>query len=201
MSNNVYTNSQYSNVPVPYSAPYPWYIPFLNGGNPRTMYPYDAIYDQRYQEHNSDPKYQYFGNMAYPAYVQRHRVPQVYFDPKPTKYYSTSGYQYKIPPYPPYIYWYPNPVECRDVCGNKVCDAYHNALNNYNNCRRCQRMDPPQCWDPDNQMCKTCPPKQALKKCSSRGRYGCANPNGFPHDDVPPINPKYTGCKLCNPKF
>lgn len=194
---SIYSKNQYSNREDPYSAPYPYYIPFLNGGNPQTMYPYDALYDQKYQMQNSDPKYQYYGNMEYPYYVQRHRSPHVYFDPKPTKYWHSNGFQYRIPPYPPYIYWYPNPVECRDVCGNNVCDAYYNAMNNYRNCKRCQQKDPPQCWDSTSQKCTDCPPEEALEGCQLRTRYGCANPRGFPHADVPPINPKYTGCKMC----
>lgn len=195
---SIYRKSQYSNLSIPYQASYPYYVSHVKGGYPERQYPYDALLDQKYQYDNLNPRYQYYGNMGYPYSAQRHRAPQVYYDPKPTLFHhASSGHEYKIPPYPPYIYWYPNPKECRDVCGNKVCDEYHEQLSNYRNCRRCQRKDPPQCWDPSSQMCVECPPEQALENCASRYNYGCANPNGYQHADVPPINPLYTGCKSC----
>lgn len=198
---SMYQNtSQYSNVPQPYRAPYPHYIPFLNGGNPETLYPYDGLYDKKYQAARGNPKYQHYGSMDYPHYVQRHNQPQVYFNPKPVLKVNMSNPKAvlynEIPPYPNYIYWYPNPVECRDTCGNKVCDAYYEKANNYRNCMRCQRKDPPQCWSSQAQQCVNCPPEQALTACSSRVRYGMPNPNGELHADVAPQNPLYTGCKL-----
>jgi hypothetical protein len=193
----MYKVNQYNNRPVPYRAPFSNYLTYLNGGNPEPQYPYDALFDQQYQAASKKPYTKYSGSNDYPYYAQRHRAPHTYYDPKPTKYHHTDGYEYKIPKYPPYMYWYPNPVECRDTCGKQVCDSYHNALNNYTNCRRCQRNDPPQCWDESKQMCSECLPEQALSSCQSRSRYGCPNPRGFPNADVPPINPKYTGCKMC----
>jgi hypothetical protein len=70
-------------------------------------------------------------------------------------------------------------------------------MNNYRNCRRCQRKDPPQCWSPDRQECVDCAPEKALASCAARERYGCPNPNGEMHADVPPVNPLYTGCRMC----
>lgn len=180
--------SQYNNVPS-FRASYPNYIPFLNGGNPETLYPYDSMYDK---------KYQHFGSMDYPYYVQRHNAPQVYFNPKPLLKVDATNPRAilynEIPPYPNYIYWYPNPMKCQDVCGNKVCDAYYEKANNYRNCMRCQRKDPPQCWSSKFQQCINCPPEHALTPCASRTRYGMPNPNGELHADVSPQNPLYNGC-------
>ena len=197
---SIYQKSQYSNLAKPYRASYPYYIPHLNGGNPQTMYPYDAVYDQKYQGQNMDPRFQYYGNMEYPQSVQRHRMPYVYYNPKPKLYVDTTNpgaaHYYDIPPYPPYVYWYPNPMKCRDICGNKICDAYFRQINNYRNCTRCQRKQTPQCWSPEAQECVQCAPEEALASCASLDRYGSPNPNGQMHANVPPQNPLYTGCKL-----
>ncbi len=197
---NIFQKSQYSNLPRPYRASSSYYIPFLNGGNPEPTYPADALYDGTYQTDNMNPKYQYYGNMEYPQTVQRQNVPLVYYNPKPNLYVDASDpsslYYYTIHPYPPYVYWYPNPNECRDVCGNKVCEDYYNQMNNYRNCTRCQKNDPPQCWSSKKQQCVNCPPEKALEGCHLRTRYGIPNPNGELHADLPPQNPLYTSCKL-----
>lgn len=197
---SIYQKSQFSNIPNPYQASHPYYIPFLNGGNPEPMYPSDALYDGTYQKDVMNPQYQYFGTMNYPYTVQRQNVPYVYYNPKPNLYVDfsnpSSALYYNIPPYPPYVYWYPNPQTCADVCGNKICDKYYEQMNNYRNCKRCQLNDPPQCWSSSKQQCVNCPPEQALESCSSRRRYGMPNPNGEIHADVPPQNPLYTNCRL-----
>jgi hypothetical protein len=197
---SLYRNSQYSNKPFHYSTSNPYYIPFLNGGNPEPMYPSDALYDGTYQTDNMNPKYQYYGNLDYPQTVQRQNQPLVYYNPKPVlKVDATdksSILYYESPKYPPYVYYYPNPVECKDVCGNKICDAYYNKMNNYRNCRRCQMKSTPQCWCPRTQTCVNCPPEKALTSCASRTRYGMPNPNGALQADVPPQNPLYTSCRL-----
>ena len=138
--------------------------------------------------------------MNYSYFNDRQRIPRVAFNPKPVSYQAANGFAYQIPQYPPYIFWYPNPVECRDVCGKQVCDSYYKAMNDNRNCQRCQRKDPPQCWDSKADVCVDCPRATALASCNSRNTYGCANPRGFPHSDGAPINPLYTGCKLCSQK-
>lgn len=198
----MYSTGQYNNRPVPYESAYQYYISFLNGSNPNVQYPYDAQFDSKYQNDVVNPTYSTnVGEMNYPYYVQRHRSPEVFYDPKPTKYYNpVDNHIYQIPQYPPYMYWYPAPSECRDTCGKKVCDSYYKAMNDNRNCQRCQRKDPPQCWDSQIESCVDCPRSTALASCNSRNSYGCANPRGFPHSDGAPINPMYTGCKLCSRK-
>jgi hypothetical protein len=201
----MYSTSQYNNRPVPYEASYQYYTAFLNGGNPNPQYPYDAMYDRKYQKVVLNPSYKYYGDatdgrqMNYPYYVQRHRAPSVYYNSKP---YTTTAVSpdYRIPDAQPYMYWYPNPVECEDTCGKDVCNAYYKAMNDNRNCQRCQRKDPPQCWDSENETCIDCPRRVALASCNSRNTYGCANPRGFPNADSAPINPVYTGCQLCSRK-
>lgn len=100
---------------------------------------------------------------------------------------------HKVPEYPPTIYWYPNPMECEDVCGRKVCNQYYRKLNNYRMCQICQSQKTPMCWNPDAQRCDMCSPEQAWESCSDR--FGAQNPNGWLHANTGPINPKYTGCQ------
>lgn len=195
LAKSVYTNTQFTNVPGQVS--YPYYLPHLSGNIPQTHWPYDSVYDTTWQNNISHPKYRWYGNMEYPYYTQRHRTPKVFTRPKPM-YWKNNGFYYKIPSYPPYIYWYPNPYLCRDMCGDEICNEYFIRINDYRNCQRCQKRDPPQCWDPKSQKCINCPPELALEKCSLRKRFGCTNPNGYQHTDVPPINPLYTGCKMCS---
>lgn len=192
--NTIYTNTPYSNVPR--NASYPHGYSHIQGTLPETQYPYDSAYDHTYQRDIRHSKYRYYGNMEYPHWVQRHNMPQVYTDHKPRSY-TNNGYKYAIPPYPPYLYFYPNPVECRDACGKNTCDKYYYRLNNYNNCKRCQlvKSPGPMCWSSQKQQCVACPREQALSRCEDS--YGCGNPNGFPHDNVGPINPLYTGCQNC----
>jgi hypothetical protein len=112
---------------------------------------------------------------------------------------SDSGFNdvfFQLPDNGPYLYWYPNPTECRDVCNPKRCNEYYTQLNNYNNCNRCQ-LNPgrPMCWNPKTQQCYKCSQKKAMKSCTKPSAYGTPNPNGWPHREVGgPINPKYTGC-------
>lgn len=191
----IYTNTPYTNVPR--NAAYPYGLSHLTGSLPETHYPYDAVYDARYQRNVRDPRYKYHGNMQYPYYVQRHRTPKVFTEPKPRSY-KWNNYSYHIPSYPPYVYYQPNPIKCRDACGTDVCNEYFRRLNNYNNCRRCQlvKSPGPMCWSPTTQRCVSCPPEQALSRCQDS--FGCGNPNGGVHDNVAPINPLYTGCQNCN---
>ena len=100
---------------------------------------------------------------------------------------------HKVPEYPPTIYWYPNPMECEDVCGKKVCNKYYRQLNNYRMCQICQSQKTPMCWNPNAQRCEMCSPEQAWESCSDR--FGAQNPNGWLHANTGPINPKYTGCQ------
>lgn len=192
---SAYTTTQWSNIPN--DASYPYAIPHLNASIPQTQYPYDSVYDTQYQENIIHPKYRWYGNMEYPYFAQRHRQPKVYTRPKPSLRYD-NGHAYTIPSYPPYVYWYPNPLKCRDTCGDDICNAYFQKINNYRNCRRCQNQKTPKCWDPKFQKCVACPPEIALESCSSRKRFGCANPNGWDQGPTQPINPIYTGCKLCH---
>lgn len=193
---SIFANSWYSNVPR--SPSYPYGYPHLSASIPQTHYPLDSVYDNRYQKDVRNPKYRWFGNMEYPYFVQRHRQPKVFTEPKP-KYTIHNGYYYSVNSYPPYTYWYPNPMKCRDACGEKVCNEYFRRLNNYNNCKRCQLSRGynglPMCFDPKSQQCVECTPEQALENCEDR--FGCANPQGWPHARVPPQNPLYTGCKNC----
>src|SRR5690606_3034691 len=119
-------------------------------------------------------------------WVQRHRMPKVFTEPK-ARSYKWNGFSYQIPPYPNYMYWYPNPVECRDSCGLDVCNEYYRRRNNYLNCKRCQlvKSPGPMCWDSKVQRCVACPREQALSRCEDN--YGCGNPLGFPNDNVGPI--------------
>lgn len=126
------------------------------------------------------------------------KLPRVLVEPKPVEYDDrATGFNYHIPSYPPYVYWYPNPMECSDVCGERVCNAYDRRMNDYRMCEYCQSMKVPQCWDKRAQQCVSCPQGQALRRCVDT--YGCANPHngGWMQDRVAPINPKYTGCKQC----
>ncbi len=189
---SIYTNTPYTNIGRDPS--YPYYYPHLNGYLPQTMYPYDSVYDNTYQSNIRHPKYRWYGNMEYPYFVRRHRIPKVFTEPKPT-FTKANGFYHQIPSYPPYIYWYPNPTKCRDACGEAVCNEYFRRMNNYNMCQRCQTTDPPSCWNPKIQRCVPCNPETALEDCKQT--YGCANPNGWPHRKVAPQNPLYTGCQLC----
>jgi hypothetical protein len=191
---SVFSNTQFTNIPR--DASYPYGHPYLSSRLPQTHYPWDSVYDTRYQRDVQHPKYQWHGHMEYPYYVRRHRIPKVFTEPKPIEFASPNGYSYQIPQYPPYVYWYPNPVECRDACGTKVCEEYHRRMNNYRMCKFCQTLKRPMCFDPRRQSCVPCRPEQALARCEDN--FGCRNPNGWMHDNVEPINPKYTGCQLCN---
>ena len=183
-------------------APLPRFYPYLSNSIPQTQYPYDSVYNtttttNHHQRNITHPKYQFYGNMEYPYYVRRQRIPKVYTRPKPS-FSKYGNHYYQIPGYPPYIYWYPNPLKCRDTCGDRICNAYFRKINDYRNCRRCQNQKVPKCWNPVKQQCVSCPPQQALENCSSRSRFGCANPNGWQMADTSPVNPIYTGCKLCH---
>lgn len=193
MRSSVYANTQFTNVPP--DASYPYGYQHLSGSLPQTHYPWDSVYDTRYQA-VQHPKYRDgVGNMEYPYFVRRHRIPTVFTNPKPVSYDDAdSGYSYQIPQYPPYIYWYPNPEECRDVCGADKCEAYYRRVNNYRMCQFCQTLKTPQCWNAGKQQCEKCRPEQALSRCEDR--FGSYNPNGWMQDRVAPINPKYTGCQL-----
>lgn len=190
---SVYTNTSLGNIPN--DANYPYGFPYLNGRLPDTHFPWDAAYDVQYQFDVRNPKYQYYGNMEYPYFVRRHRTPQVLPRVKPVSV-EHGDYTYQIPQYPPYVYWYPNPLECRDTCGEEMCNAYGKRMNDYRMCQMCQNLKVPQCWDSGKQRCVACRPEHALARCENQ--FGCANPNGWVHDRVAPINPKYTGCRLCN---
>ncbi len=159
--------------------------PFLNG-RMQSVYESDVYYGNMGYMGNT-------GNMGYPYYVQR--VPQVLPNPKPTSV-EVGDYSYQIPKYPPYLYWYPNPVECADSCGAAVCNAYGKKMNDYRMCQRCQSMKTPQCWNASAQKCQPCRPEKALTSCEDQ--FGCANPTGWLQSRGAPINPKYTGCRLCN---
>lgn len=193
---SIFSNSWYSNIPR--NAAYPYYNGHLGGLLPQTQYPYDGVYDNKYQQNIRDPSFKWYNNMEYPYYVQRHRIPQVFTEPKPD-FKVKDGYFYSINNYPPYVYWYPNPLECRDACGEKVCNEYYRRLNNYNNCQRCQLSrgynGMPMCFDSRTQKCVDCSPGQALANCEDT--FGCGNPQSWPHGRVPPQNPLYTGCKNC----
>jgi hypothetical protein len=192
----VYSKTQYQNIPR--DATLNYYYPYLGYNIPQTQYPYDSVYDNEYQSLISHPKYRHFGNLEYPYYVRRHRTPKIYTRPKPNEY-KFNNYTYQIPNYPPYVYWYPRPGLCRDSCGDAVCNEYFKRINDWRNCRRCQNMRPnPMCWDSVKEKCVPCPRNEALGNCNLRSKFGCANPNGPQHSDVPPINPLYTGCSLCN---
>lgn len=176
--------SQYTN----YEADYAYFSRL-----PETTFPNDYVYDTPYQE---NPKNQLSGSMDSWGPLRRHRTPQILVQPKPVEYDDEdSGYSYQIPNYPPYVYWYPNPMECRDTCGTTVCNGYFKKMNDYRMCQFCQDLKHPQCWDSKTQRCVPCPRDQALGRCEDR--FGCANPNGWMQDRVAPINPKYTGCKNC----
>lgn len=159
-----------------------------------TNYPWDSTYEP--YPNPVTPKYQVNGNMEYPYWVRRHRNPKVFSDPKPIEYSDPSGYTYQIPEYPPYVYWYPNPMECRDSCGTKVCNEHYRRVNNYRMCQRCQSLKKPMCWNSEAQKCVACSPRQALSPCEDS--FGCRNPNGWLQSNVAPIDPKYTGCRMCN---
>ncbi len=192
----MYNNTQYSNLSKDPGFPYGY--PHLRGMYPQTMYPYDSVYDNKYMTDVSHPKYKYFGNMEYPYWVQRHNRPQVFTNPKPTSWSKNEGFVHKISNYPPNIYWYPNPTECRDACGGKRCGNYYQQKNDFLNCQRCQlvKYPGPMCWDRTKQMCVKCPKEQALAPCEQS--YGCSSPLGFPNQSTPPINPLYTGCANCH---
>lgn len=158
---------------------------------PETTYPNDYVYDTPYRE---NPSRIPTGSMIYPSAAVRHRNPQVLINPKPYDVEDRdTGYRYQIPQYPPYIYWYPNPVECRDTCGMKVCESYNRRMNDYKMCQFCQTLKTPQCWDRNTQKCTKCPRNKALGSCEDS--FGSPNPNGWMQSNVAPINPKYTGCK------
>ena len=193
--NSVYGNTPYTNVPN--DASYQYGHQYLTSKLPQTQYPWDSVYDTRYQRDIQHPKYKWNGNMEYPYFVRRHRIPKVFTEPKPIAYKDyNSGYSYQIPQYPPYVYWYPNPVECRDACGADKCDAYYKRMNDYRGCQRCQTLKIPKCWNSTTQRCESCSPEKALSRCEDN--FGCRNPNGWVHDNVAPINPKFSGCQLCN---
>ena len=113
------------------------------------------------------------------------------------RYYYTEDLVYDVNMYKPNMYWYPNPLGCRDVCGGPVCDVYEEKLRNYRMCRQCQLQNPPKCWSPKDQKCVKCPLSEAWRDCQSSDRYGCRNLRGYLHRNTRPINPKYTFCKLC----
>jgi hypothetical protein len=162
---------------------------------PQTNY----VYDTPYQEM---PARQPTGLMDFPrepSLPRRHRLPQVMVKSKSQEYdgYRLTGYNYQISQHSPYIYWYPNPMECRDLCGTRTCDRHYKRMNDYRMCRFCQSLKNPQlrCWDAKEQRCTQCTTSEAGKRCEDL--FGCANPNGWMQDRVAPIDPKYTGCRLC----
>lgn len=197
----IYTQNQYSNVP---RNPVEKYR-YLRGSNPQTEFPYDAAYDPTYQYDTVFPQYKYFKHHEYPSWVQEHNPPHVFaqsfVDPKPRSITiannNNESVEYSVNEYPPYSYFYPNPLECEDVCGQKICNNYYKKRNDYYNCKRCQLIQSPgpMCWNSNLQKCVKCPKEKALEPCENK--FGCANANGFPHNRVEPINPKYTGCANC----
>lgn len=191
---SIYSNTPYTNVTR--TPSYPHRYPHLVSKLPETQYPYDSVYDSRYQHDIKHPNNQH-QNMEYPHWVQRHRMPMVFTERKPRSYNTTTGYSYQVYPYPPYQYFYHNPRKCRDTCGGRSCQKYFKKLNNYNNCKRCQliKRPGPMCWDPKAQRCVSCSHNKALTRCEDT--FGCKNPQGFPHGNIRPINPLYTGCKNC----
>lgn len=118
-------------------------------------------------------------------------TPLVYLSSRPSSYENDYGYKFEVPKYPPPIYWYPNPLECKDVCGSRVCDAYYRRLNDYRMCQQCQSLKTPMCWNSDKQQCVGCRGEKALASCEDR--FG-AQGNGWLQTNVGPVNPKYTGC-------
>lgn len=190
---SVYTSPVAGNIPR--QAAYPYGLPYLQNQLPQTHWPWDAAHDTKYQRDIQNPNYAHYAQPAYPYWVRRHRAPTVFSQPKPVGR-RANGYTFQIPPRSPYVYWYPNPVECSDACGTEVCVEYQRRLNNYKMCQMCQSLKKPMCYSAQKQQCVPCAPEQALSSCEEN--YGCRNPNGWVHNNVAPINPKYTGCQLCN---
>lgn len=192
-------------APKPYEC-HSQFHTFLNGAIPDTAYPYAGAYGFKSFLPNPNQDKEFFDDSMsmdrtdrypFPYTVRRHRVPQVFMNPKPTKFFNAAtGYKYQIPQYPNFLYWYPGDTLCSDVCGEKICNKYYNDLNNYRNCQRCQMKDPPQCWSPKMQTCVDCPRHIALGACQSRERYGCGG-NTWPMADTEPQNPMLTGCRNC----
>lgn len=122
-------------------------------------------------------------------------VPTVLPNPRPRDYSPSQGFVYQNYTYPPMIYWYPNPRECEDICGGDVCNQYYRKMNDYRMCQLCRSLRPGQCWDRQKQACRPCRPRERWTSCEDS--LGCVNPNGWVNDNVAPVNPKYTGCKMC----
>ena len=99
-------------------------------------------------------------------------------------------------PYRPYnIYRYTKSWKCDDVCDPDTCKQHLTKLRNYRGCIHCQLQNPPKCWNSETMSCESCSLPEARTSCQDR--YGCKNPRGFPHRGTRPVNPIYTGCKLC----
>jgi hypothetical protein len=140
------------------------------------------------------------GNLPYGTYPFGIRspalnVPEVLPRARPLEYSASQGFVYQNYAYPPMMYWYPNPRECEDVCGGDVCNQYYRKKNDFRMCQVCQSLKKPMCWDSSKQQCVNCPKRQAMASCTDT--HGCVNPNGWVNDNVGPVNPKYTGCKMC----
>lgn len=191
MDYSVYADGPFGNAPT--DPAYAHGHRFLTDRLPQSDYPWEPVYDNRWSLDASD----WFGSsLEYPYYLRRHRVPKVFVRPKPHEVTAPGGRTYRVADYPPYVYWYPRPVECEDACGQATCDRYYRRLNDYRMCQFCQSLREPQCWDASAQRCVRCPPGVALRPCEDQ--FGCRNPNGWFHTRVPPQNPKYTGCRMCS---
>ena len=63
---SIYTNTPYTNTPytnVTRDASYPYGFPYLSSQLPQTHYPWDSVYDSRYQRDIQNPKYRWYGSI------------------------------------------------------------------------------------------------------------------------------------------
>jgi hypothetical protein len=84
---------------------------------------------------------------------------------------------------------------CRGRCSHKVCRDYHRRLHDFHMCRKCHAQN--KCYSKPKGSCVPCSKWELKKHCESMDSYGCQNPHGFQHPDVPPINPANTHCQPC----
>ena len=84
---------------------------------------------------------------------------------------------------------------CYDLCPGQECKKYSKHITNYRNCENCKLQNPSKCWDSKKQKCVSCSTEE-VRRTDCTKKYGGKNPNGFPHRDTLPLNPKYTGCKM-----
>lgn len=81
---------------------------------------------------------------------------------------------------------------CDDYCHHDTCKDYKDRMKYYKYCKKCATEG--LCWNLSETSCHECSVKDSIN-CEDSNKFGCWNELAGKY--TKPINPKYTGCKLC----